>query len=447
MPTVRARKLCPKLIILPGDFEKYEQFSRWMFSYAYDFTPDVRSASIDEGYFDLSGARKSPLDIAEAIRHAIRQSLKISVSEGIAANKLVSQIASKLNKPAAFAHVALGEEIPFLHPLPNRWLPGIGPKTGARLDAAGLAQIGQIAVTPLDMLHLRARQHRAPSQGFRQRHGQSPGGARTRPRQVLRPTGDLRRGHNRRGIRRSRAAPQADELMMKVRQDAKSIRTLTVKVRYNDMAEDQCSESLVEPTDLETDLYPRLHAMLRRAWRRRVSLRLVSLKFSNVYNATFGVELPLERATQQHAGRRRLAEMVDALRKTHGRRIILRGHDFLLDERAGKALLLQEKPIPPPPESKPLREDTAGVRYSLTTPPPDHNRIQTAVKLAMESLRHPPAQMRTALRRADLRSTPNPDCASQSHWPCTAITPSWIRRSPLKPSLNSPNATNCPPLP
>ncbi len=185
---------------------------------------------------------------------------------------------------------------------------------------------------------------------------------------------------------------QADELMMKVRQDAKSIRTLTVKVRYNDMAEDQCSESLVEPTDLETDLYPRLHAMLRRAWRRRVSLRLVSLKFSNVYNATFGVELPLERATQQHAGRRRLAEMVDALRKTHGRRIILRGHDFLLDERAGKALLLQEKPIPPPPESS-SREDTAGVRYSPTAPPPDHNRIQTAVKLAMESLRHPPAQI------------------------------------------------------
>ena len=41
MPTVRARKLCPKLIIVPGDFEKYERFSRWMFSYAHDFTPEV----------------------------------------------------------------------------------------------------------------------------------------------------------------------------------------------------------------------------------------------------------------------------------------------------------------------------------------------------------------------------------------------------------------------
>ena len=49
MPTVRARKLCPKLIVLPGDFEKYERFSQWMFSYAYDFTPDVEQSSIDEG--------------------------------------------------------------------------------------------------------------------------------------------------------------------------------------------------------------------------------------------------------------------------------------------------------------------------------------------------------------------------------------------------------------
>src|SRR5947208_10672876 len=100
MPTVRARRLCPKLIVLPGDYEKYERFSRWMFSYAYDFTPDVEISSIDEGYFDLTGARKSPAEIAEIIRGAIKGALKITVSEGIGANKLVRQIASKLHKPA-----------------------------------------------------------------------------------------------------------------------------------------------------------------------------------------------------------------------------------------------------------------------------------------------------------------------------------------------------------
>src|SRR6266403_704408 len=147
MPTVMARRLCPKLILLPGDFEKYELFSRLMFSYAYDFTPDVEIGSIDEGYFDLTAVRKPAVGIAETIRRAIRQSLKLSVSEGVGSNKLISQIASKLKKPAAFQFVPTGSEAEFLSPLANRWLPGVGPKTANQLTAAGLARIGQIAHT------------------------------------------------------------------------------------------------------------------------------------------------------------------------------------------------------------------------------------------------------------------------------------------------------------
>src|SRR5437764_5389884 len=126
MPTSMARRLCPKLIILPGDFEKYEFFSRLMFSYEYDFTPDVEIGSIEEGYFDLSGARKPALGIADTIRRAIRQALKLSVSEGIGSNKLISQIASKLEKPAAFQLVPPGDEARFLSGLANKWLPGVG---------------------------------------------------------------------------------------------------------------------------------------------------------------------------------------------------------------------------------------------------------------------------------------------------------------------------------
>ncbi len=154
MPTARARKLCPKLIVLPGDFERYEQFSNWMFGYCYDFTPEVEQTSIDEGYFDLSGTRKPAAEIALTIRKAIGQRLKIMVSEGIGTNKLVSAVASKLTKPAAFYEVPPGGEAAFLRPLPNKWLPGIGPKTSVRLNAAGLAEIRHIAATPLAMLEL-----------------------------------------------------------------------------------------------------------------------------------------------------------------------------------------------------------------------------------------------------------------------------------------------------
>ena len=150
MPTVRARKLCPKLIVLSGDYERYEWFSDTMFGYCQDFTPDVEQTSIDEGYFDLTANRtKSAVAIAEIVRKAITQKLKITVSEGIGSNKLVSAVASKLGKPEAFREVPPGGECAFLHPLPNKWLPGIGPKTSLRLNAAGLALIQHVAATPL----------------------------------------------------------------------------------------------------------------------------------------------------------------------------------------------------------------------------------------------------------------------------------------------------------
>src|SRR5271167_1944951 len=125
-----------------------------MFSYAYDFTPEVEQTSIDEGYFDLSGTRKPAVEIALTIRKAIGQRLKISVSEGIGTNKLVSAVASKLTKPAAFYEVLPGNEAAFLHPLANKWLPGVGPKTSIRLNAAGLVEIRHIAAMPLEMLGL-----------------------------------------------------------------------------------------------------------------------------------------------------------------------------------------------------------------------------------------------------------------------------------------------------
>ena len=306
MPTARARKLCPKLIVLPGDYEKYEYFSRWMFSYAYDFTPEVEISSIDEGYFDLTGVRKPAVEIAGTIREAIRQALKISVSEGIASNKLVSQIASKLNKPASFTEVPPGFEKTFLQPLPPHWLPGIGPHANQKLSSAGLATVGQLAAIPVDLLELllggQAPVIRAFANGIDERPlrpAREPAKSYGEQETFAEDTTDEERLEAL--LRR-----MADHLMAKVRADGKCVRTVTVKVRYNDMAEDQAGESLAEPTCLETDLYSRLGPLLRKAWKRRVSLRLVSLRLANVYEGVFGLDLPLDVAARQR-GRPRAA--------------------------------------------------------------------------------------------------------------------------------------------
>ena len=345
MPTVRARKLCPKLIVLPGDFDKYEHFSRWMFSYAQDFTPDVEITSIDEGYFDLSAVSKPPLGVAETIRTAIRQSLKISVSEGIASNKLVSQIASKLNKPAAFRCVPAGLETGFLHPLPNHWLPGVGPQASQRLNAAGLACILHVAGTPTDLLHLLVGNMAPALKDYANGIDDRPVSPTSAPAKSYGHQQTFDADITDEDYAEAVLRRMADDLMAKVRADGKSIRTLTVKVRYNDMAEDQCGESLSEPTDLETDLYARLRVLFTQAWKRRVSLRMVSLKFSNVYDGIPRSELPLERSMEQRAARRRLAGVVDELRSSRGYQVILRGHDFRLRDAPVEAIAT---PLPPP---------------------------------------------------------------------------------------------------
>jgi nucleotidyltransferase/DNA polymerase involved in DNA repair len=290
----------------------------------------VAAARVDEGYFDLSGVRRPPVEIALIIRKAICQKLKITVSEGIASNKLVSAVASKLKKPNAFDEVPPGSEMSFLQPLPNKWLPGMGPKTSARLNAAGLAEIRHVAGTPLEMLELLLGQQAAVIRQYSH-------GIDERPLIPVRESQktfshqetfgkDLTDEEYVEAVLRR----MADDLFAKVREERRTIRTINVRVRYNDMGEDQVSESLAEPSDLETDIYGRLHGMLRKAWKRRVSLRLVSLKLSNVYDSRFRSELPLDVPAQRQDARVRLVAVIDELRHARGRSVILRGHDFRL---------------------------------------------------------------------------------------------------------------------
>src|SRR5262249_9269473 len=152
-----------------------------------------------------------------------------TVSEGIAVNKVVSQIASKLNKPAAFLQVPPGREVAFLNPLPNRWLPGIGPQTGARLDAAGLAQIRHVAQTPPQLLELLwGRMARIPRQYANDMDDRpvvpvsTP--AKSFSQQETFATDVTDEEYLEAVLRR-----MADHLMAKVRQEGKSIRTVTLR--------------------------------------------------------------------------------------------------------------------------------------------------------------------------------------------------------------------------
>jgi DNA-directed DNA polymerase III PolC len=337
MPTSHARKICPQLIVVPGDYQKYEQFSRFMFSYAQDFTPTVERGGLDEGYLDLSANRKHrATDAAAELRKTIHDVLKISVSFGIGQNKLVSQIASKLNKPAAFREVVTGGERLFLNPLANRWLPGVGPKVGTTLDAAGLTRIEQIAATPPDMLSLFVG-------GMAPQLARYARGEDDRP--VVTESEDAKSYGEQQTFGedvtdeiflRATLRQIVDRLMAKVREDGKAIRTVSVTVKYNDFDSNQRSESLDEPTDLASDVYSVADRLLKRAWERRVSLRMVLLRLSSVYDSLPPLELPLSATDVPRVTQVRIAAVVDDLRARFGPGVIMHGHDLWLSRRDGK---------------------------------------------------------------------------------------------------------------
>src|SRR5580698_4180535 len=148
MPTVRALRVCPDLVMIRHTSGLYGEVSRRMFDLCETLTPEVQRNSIDEGYLDVAacgfGSEAEGVSAVKVLQGRIWDELAIPVSMGIASNKLVAQIASKLRKPRGFVVVRPGEEAAFMLPLPLGRLPGIGAKTEAALARAGLRLVSDI---------------------------------------------------------------------------------------------------------------------------------------------------------------------------------------------------------------------------------------------------------------------------------------------------------------
>jgi nucleotidyltransferase/DNA polymerase involved in DNA repair len=331
MPSSQALRLCPQLIIVRSDFAKYELFSRLMFSFAYDFTAEVEIASIDEGYFDLGRQTKfTPRAAAEKMRDAIADSLKLSTSFGIAGNKLVSQVASKLKKPGGFVEVPRGDERAFLAPLAASWLPGVGKKAAAALEAAGLRTVDDVARAGPERLAREVGSYAPQLALFAQGLDDRPVVSESSDAKSYSEQETFGEDVTDEAFVLATARAMADRLMSKVRADGKTIRTVTVKLRYRDFTEASRSHSLEEPTDLETETYASLERLVQRGWTKRLGLRLVSVRFSQIYSGLFSAELPLDSVHNTPQQQRGLARAIDALRSRFGAGSVMRGHDLWL---------------------------------------------------------------------------------------------------------------------
>jgi DNA polymerase-4 len=328
MPTKLALKVCPDLILLPHTSGIYSKKSREMFELCETITPIVQRNSVDEGYLDLGPCGfKTAAEIERrmrALQQRIWDDLEIPTSFGVAANKLVSAIASKARKPRGFTVVPPGGEAAFLAPLKISVIPGVGKKSEERLAAQGIRVVSDLFTRSEselkslfgggwdDMLRMARGEDDRPVHVDHE-DAKSYSTQETFNENIGDPA----------EIERI-AKGMIDELMPAIRAEGKRVKTMTVKVRYPGMEDSSTGRSLVEATDLEAPFYPLVQPLLKAAWSKRLPLRLVSVRFSGVEEKGGQLEM----FAQADEKKRRLAAVLDKLNEKGKKGVVRHGHQL-----------------------------------------------------------------------------------------------------------------------
>jgi len=132
MPTARARRLCPEAILVPPDFTAYREASRAVMARVRAQVERVEVVGLDEAYLDLEGL-VAPRAAMRRLVGEVRAETGLDCSVGIGPNRLVAKVASDAEKPRGFVCLTREQACARFGPHPPGIVPGIGPKTAARL--------------------------------------------------------------------------------------------------------------------------------------------------------------------------------------------------------------------------------------------------------------------------------------------------------------------------
>ena len=147
MPMFKALKACPDAVVLRPDFTKYSAAAKQIRALMTELTPLVQPLSIDEAVLDLAGTESlhnaPPAVVLARFAQAVETQVGVTVSIGLARNRLMAKIAAGRDKPRGFC--VIGEEAAtLLAPEPVRLLPGVGPALARKLEALGITKLGHL---------------------------------------------------------------------------------------------------------------------------------------------------------------------------------------------------------------------------------------------------------------------------------------------------------------
>jgi DNA polymerase-4 len=165
MPTAEALRLCPHLVLIPPDRPLYRRLHDDMRTVTARLFPATEWSSIDEFYTDTTDLQTrypDPAGLAQLVKDSIFDATGLTCTVGVATGKTVAKIAADQAKPDGLAIVESGQEPALLFGLPLRALPGIGPKTAARLEPFGITTIGGLLDPQWDRMLRRVFGSRLP---------------------------------------------------------------------------------------------------------------------------------------------------------------------------------------------------------------------------------------------------------------------------------------------
>ena len=322
MRLAEARRVCRPLVVLPGQYPRYEQAARRILAICEERTPVVEMAALDDLYLDLTQPVSPDAGrIAGQLRQAIRDEVSLSVSIGIGSSKLVSRVATRQAKPGKLITVAAGDERTYLAPWPVRVLPGAGGKIGTRLERLNVERVGEVSAMPIPVLRgLFGNQGRLL---HHQAQGIDP-----RPVQPHKPQLSV-------GRRTSFEPPVAelaflyamliyllDRACSWMRFHHLATRGLTLTIRYGDFETAAGRESFRRPVQDETTLREAARDRLGRLYQRRLPLRFLGVELSPLVPPVHEPTLFPDEAALR---RRRLDDVQDAIRERYGFTSLLNG--------------------------------------------------------------------------------------------------------------------------
>jgi DNA polymerase-4 len=286
MSAAEALRRCPEAVFVRPRHALYRQYSDAVWQAVTEVVPRVERTGLDEGYLDLgtvtgyfAGARA----VAEAVRTAVRATTALSCSIGVATSKVVCKVASDRRKPGGITVVPPGREPRFLAPLPVRRLPGVGPRAEARLAAAGILTVGELAA--LGDAELRALLPGAAGGLLRDRaRGVDPRDLDLDAERVsISSEETFARDVTDRATLHAELRRQAAGVAAHLRRSGLSARTVTTKLRYADFSIRSRSTTLAAPIDEEERIAELACRLLDRGLRDRPgALRLVGVGVSGL---------------------------------------------------------------------------------------------------------------------------------------------------------------------